>query len=105
MNSSYLNNIHFRNSPVYTELSKEPLGFIDIGARGGVHGLVDPIAELVSILAFEPDQTECDRIRRELSANPRKFGNFKIESVALGSNNGNATLFQTSTPTNDSEGR
>ncbi len=34
----------------------QPLGFVDIGARGGVHPLVEPIAEVVSVLGFEPDK-------------------------------------------------
>jgi FkbM family methyltransferase len=52
-----------RESDLFRELKARPLGFIDIGARGGVHAVTEPLAELVSVLAFEPDAAECERLR------------------------------------------
>ena len=31
-----------------------PLGFVDVGARGGVHPLVEPLARRTAVLGFEP---------------------------------------------------
>ncbi len=39
--------------------SEQPLGFVDVGARGGVHPLVTPIAGCVDVLGFEPDEEAC----------------------------------------------
>ena len=44
------------------EFSQRPLSFIDIGARNGVHEVVEPLARLTAVLGFEPDPDECRRL-------------------------------------------
>ena len=34
-------------------LDKKPIGFIDVGSRGGIHELVDKFAAHVDVLAFD----------------------------------------------------
>ncbi|MBW1783269.1 MAG: hypothetical protein JRL30_21320 [Deltaproteobacteria bacterium] len=46
-----LSDVLFAESAVGAELRDKPLGFIDIGARGGVHHLVEPLAKCTSVLA------------------------------------------------------
>jgi FkbM family methyltransferase len=78
-----------------------PLGFVDVGARGGVHDLVEPLARHVAVLGFEPDQKECDR----LTAMPEVSGPwaaFHLEPVALAGARGPATLHLLSASTNHS---
>lgn len=60
--NSLLNNPLFIGSEPFISLHNQPLGFMDIGARGGIHKVVDPIAATTAILAFEPDAEECQRI-------------------------------------------
>ncbi len=69
--------------------SEQPLSFVDIGARGGIHPLVEPIKEYVSVLGFEPDKDAC----KEVS------GCFPF---ALSANGGAATLYRCAASTNDS---
>ena len=42
------------------DLMHNPIGFIDVGARGGVYSILDSIASIVSVLAFEPDKKSVD---------------------------------------------
>lgn len=82
-------------------LRERPLGFVDVGARGGVHDLVEPLARHVAVLGFEPDQKECDR----LTAMPGVAGPwaaFHLEPVALAGEKGPATLHLLSASTNHS---
>jgi FkbM family methyltransferase len=78
-----------------------PLGFVDVGARDGVHALVEPVAAATAVLGFEPAADECARLRRELAAaNP--WARCEIEPVALAARAGRARLHVLSAPTNSS---
>lgn len=55
-------NSHFQNSVLSKYFENEGIDFLDIGARGGVHDIVDPIASLTNVIAFEPDLAECTRL-------------------------------------------
>ncbi len=70
--------------------SDQPLGFVDIGARGGVHPLVEPIASWVSVLGFEPDAA---------AAKDAKMDCFRM---ALSNRKGAAILYRCAASTNDS---
>ncbi len=78
--------------------SEQPLGFVDIGARGGVHPLVEPIAPWVSVLGFEPDIEAC----QELNATPGPWASALFLPNALSDVVGEATLYRCAVPTNDS---
>ncbi len=69
--------------------SDQPLGFVDIGARGGMHPLIESIAEHVSVLGFEPDKDACAQVDSCLP-------------VALSDVNGPAVLWRCAASTNDS---
>ncbi len=77
---------------------EQPLGFVDIGARGGVHPLVEPIADVVSVLGFEPDKRSCDLV----NATHGPWAKAHCLPVALADKSGSATLWRCVAPTNDS---
>ncbi len=68
---------------------EQPLGFVDIGARGGVHPLIEPIADYVDVLAFEPDKDAAKDVAGCLP-------------LALSNKTGPAILYRCVAPTNDS---
>jgi FkbM family methyltransferase len=88
-------------STILRLLGDRPIGFVDIGARGGMHPLVEPIAPAVAVLGFEPDAAECERIRRD-AARSRRFARVEIEAAALSDAAGAAILHHVSAPTNSS---
>lgn len=91
----------FKNTTPYSELKKRPLGFIDIGARGGIHPLVQPLAEVTGVLGFEPDRAECQRLREEvMKGSP--WATCEIEPVALADKTGNSLLHLLAAETNHS---
>jgi FkbM family methyltransferase len=91
----------FAESAPCATLRAKPLGFVDIGARGGAHPLVEPIAGLTAVLGFEPDVEECDRLNGDVSVAER-WAKFHIEPIALAEGDGVARLHFLSTPTNHS---
>lgn len=91
----------FAATSVHAALRQAPLGFIDIGARGGAHDMVEPLAALTGVLGFEPDAAECAR----LLANPEvtaPWSCIELEPIALADKAGNATLHLLSAATNHS---
>lgn len=91
----------FADSTVGAVLRSNPLGFIDIGARGGIHPLVEPLAGVTAVLAFEPDESECARLQAKAAANS-PFAAILIKPVALAGAEGRGTLYRFATPANDS---
>ncbi len=91
----------FQTIAPYQSFKETPLGFIDIGARGGVHPLVEPLAGITGILGFEPDVEECVRMRQELGTKS-PWAVWDVEPCALAGNSGAATLYRFHTPANDS---
>lgn len=85
----------------YRALMEQPLGFVDIGARGGVHPLVNPLAEVTGILGFEPDKDECGRLR-EVLATASPWAICEFEPVALADQPGMSRLHLLSAETNHS---
>jgi len=101
MLNKLLNHPLFQAIAPYQTLKEQPLGFIDIGARGGIHPLVEPLAGVTAILGFEPDAEECVRMRQELGTNS-PWAVWDVEPCALAETAGDATLYRFNTPTNDS---
>ena len=86
---------------ILRRLAGNPIGFVDIGARGGAHPLVDPVAAAIAVLGFEPDEAECLRMRETADLHER-YAKFEIEAAALSDRAGPATLYEISAPTNNS---
>jgi FkbM family methyltransferase len=84
------------------ELASRPLGFVDVGARGGVHDLVMPIAASTAVLGFEPDRDACEEMVRSAAAGTWPWAQVKVLPVALSDQPGPATLYLCSAPTNHS---
>lgn len=85
----------------YRALQEQPLGFVDIGARGGVHPLVNPLAEVTGILGFEPDKDECRRLK-EGRATGSPWAICEFEPVALADKSGMSRLHLLTAETNHS---
>ena len=45
-------------------LNTKPIGFMDIGARGGIHPLVEQFSEAVHVVGFEPDHEAFKSFKR-----------------------------------------
>jgi FkbM family methyltransferase len=83
------------------EFRREPFSFVDVGARSGVHEMVEPVAEITAVLGFEPDAAECARLMADPSETGR-WASFQLEALALSDAEGVRTLHHASVPTNDS---
>jgi FkbM family methyltransferase len=94
-------NLSFCQSVLLNEFKQSPFGFIDVGARGGVHDIVEPFAKYTSVLAFEPDSDECRRLLaiKEVS---EPWAEFILEPMALADSKGEAELVLLSASTNHS---
>jgi FkbM family methyltransferase len=57
----------FQNSRLFSNLSAEPIGLIDIGARWGVSEIFHLLAELLDVIAFEADPEEAERLVQSAS--------------------------------------
>jgi FkbM family methyltransferase len=94
-------NPHFRNSSLYHSFRKNPFGFIDIGAAGGVHPLVMPVASLTHCTCFEPDEEAGNSLVRKYNEhNP--FSKISIFRTAVGARSGEAKLYVTQSAVNTS---
>ncbi len=91
----------FRSLAPAQTLAQKPLGFIDIGARGGVHDLMAPIAALTAVLGFEPDEQACAELNADID-HQAQWAQFKMMPLALSNLSGPATLHLCSAPTNHS---
>lgn len=99
--NSLANNPLFSASEIGQSFQGSPLGFIDIGARGGAHEFVEPIAKLTAVLAFEPDEAECERLMQKVEVY-EPWAAFKMEPIALSNTKSDAVLVLLSAPTNHS---
>lgn len=81
MLNSLLNNPLFARSSIASELRAKPLGFVDVGTRGGIHPIIEPLAHVTCVLGFEPDEIECARIRAEQHQGP--WSQFEVEPIAI----------------------
>ncbi len=69
-----------------------PLGCLDIGARGGVVGDIEPLGRAASVYGFEPDEDECAKLNQSIESNPHPFGTLQFLPVALGPKEEQRTL-------------
>jgi FkbM family methyltransferase len=91
----------FATSGMLEVFKDYPLGFIDIGARGGIHELVEPVAEIVSVLGFEPDRIECVRMLG-ISDLTSPWDHFHLIPIGLDEEAGTQKLYLLEASTNHS---
>ena len=80
----------FARSAPHESLLGHPLGFVDIGARGGIHEVVEPLAGATAVLGFEPDEEECKRLSLRSAELP--WADYRIEPLALAGGRGRGRL-------------
>lgn len=94
-------NPHFIKSGLRDYFTANPLSFLDIGARGGVHDIVEPISKITSVTGFEPNLAECQRLMQNPAViNP--WHTFSLEPYALFSSEGESDFFEVVEPNNSS---
>lgn len=92
----------FRASALAREFLAEPLGFVDVGSLGGVHTVVNPIAQFVHALCFEPDPEGFDVLKTKY-VSPEPYAGVSLERIALaGDTRVERALHVSVTPTNTS---
>lgn len=91
----------FQQLTAAASLQATPMGFIDVGARGGAHALVEPIACMTAVLGFEPDEEEYERMLAD-KAISADWAGFALEPIALADKPADAVLHLLSAPTNHS---
>jgi FkbM family methyltransferase len=96
----FLDSADFRASGPCATLHATGLGFIDVGVRDGIHPVIAPVAGKTSVLAFEPDAAECERLRTHYAGSG--WRDVTIEPVGLAERTGTATLHVTTASTNSS---
>lgn len=96
-----LEDADFAASELCTSLRAAPLGFVDVGARDGVHELVWPLAGATAVLGFEPDPEECARLNAA-TASGSPWAACAFEPVALVAEEGIGVLHVLTAPTNSS---
>ena len=99
--NAFIQDSRFRSTALFTEFSQRPLGFIDVGVRGGFHPLVAPVAGITAALGFEPDGEECIRLRERLAVQS-PWAACTIEPYALYHVDGPSLLHLLAQPTNHS---
>lgn len=57
----------------FQTLQQEGLGYVDAGARDGVHAMFQEMAPLLHVVGFEPDGTECQRLNTASGARWRSL--------------------------------
>src|SRR5258706_6737628 len=92
----------FRATALAREFLADPLGFVDVGSLGGVHAVVNPVAQLVHAVCFEPDPEGFEALKaRYLS--PAPYAGVSLERLALaGDARAERALHVSVTPTNTS---
>jgi len=95
-------NATFRLTRPGKTLASQPMGFIDVGARGGVHDLVSAVASDTAVLGFEPDEQACAELNEAMASGRLPWARLKILPMALADRRGPATLHLCSAPTNHS---
>jgi FkbM family methyltransferase len=86
---SIANDPSFLDSELRKALESLPFGYVDVGARGGVQTHCEPVAELASVMLFEPDESCLEDLKASLGQRWRQTA---IEPVGLGARSGPATL-------------
>ena len=92
----------FSATPLPQIFDKNPMSFIDIGARDGVHSIVQPFSQFTSVIGFEPDPDECRAIVEALKSTDVQYAKARMEPIGLAGKLGKAVLHRISAATNDS---
>jgi FkbM family methyltransferase len=90
----------FADCAAAAALRAKPLGFVDVGARGGIHTVVEPLAGVTAVLGFEPDADECARMREQHSDS--SWAEFDLEPCALAGKAGPHSFHILAQPVNSS---
>lgn len=96
-----LNHPAFAESAYGKSLKSQPLGFIDIGARGGVSEVVEPIAGATAVLGFEPNESEAQALRAAHAASP-VYQSFEVRCAAVAGTTGSRDFYETARGVNSS---
>ncbi|MCX5809855.1 MAG: FkbM family methyltransferase [Proteobacteria bacterium] len=98
LNSISSNSI-FRSTTLCDDFIKTPLGFIDVGASGGVHPLVLPVASTTNCLCFEASSKASEELR---VIEKSIFANLTVCNTIVGQNNGETDFYFTESEVNSS---
>jgi FkbM family methyltransferase len=79
----------FLESDLRRSLLNLPIGYVDVGARGGAQTHCDPVAELAAVMLFEPDLSCIEHLKASLGS---RWKQTCVEGVALGANSGKVLL-------------
>ena len=86
----------FRSTSLYEEFKSMPIGFGDLGAAGGIHHMILPIADLVNCIMFEPNtdalSTEHPDACDIKKINNNIFNELRVVNSAVSDTNGTAEL-------------
>lgn len=99
MLNTFLEDPQFAASAPCAALRQKPLGFIDVGARGGVHPMMEPLAGVTAVLGFEPDPAEYRRLQ-SAAQTAAPWAKLAMEPWALADTEGRTPLHILSMPTN-----
>lgn len=91
----------FFSTEIGRYFKKHPLSLIDVGARWGVNEMFLPLSKITSVMAFEPDKEEANKI----IANAKSKGSWaslEVKPTALGNKTGKANLHVLKRPNNSS---
>lgn len=53
-----------KNELLQKTIKNDPIVLVDVGARGGIDSKWEEIKNIMRIIAFEPDETECSRLQK-----------------------------------------
>lgn len=84
----------------FTEFRSCPLGLVDVGARWGVSEIFYPFAELIDVLAFEPEAEEATKTKTKLQQDG--WLHARVLPIALAASIGEVTLRLLRHPNNNS---
>ena len=99
--NSLAKNPLFLNTKPGKSIQKNPLGFFDIGARGGVHEVVAPIACNTSVMAFEPDKKAFLELKKN-QLKSSQWAELQLESFAINNKICKQDLNQANAPVTNS---
>jgi len=80
---------------------KDPLVFVDIGARGGAHEIINSFSKLTNVIAFEPDKEEFEKLKIS-SVDKNDYLSFTLINEALDQTSKKTNLYIASNPNNTS---
>ena len=94
-------NPHFVKSALYTSFREDPIGFVDVGASGGIDPLVWPVASLIHCHCFEPEKNEALKLLKMYDRNSI-FSEISIHDIAITEEGGEREIHVTRSKVNTS---